>query len=261
MRLMALVQFLRYQVLLLQRLGFLSFARYRTARKMDPVLLRVGRTKIHVRRGTPDLAVAMDSLGGEFDELGDLIGEAFSGLIIDAGAYIGSASLALNKIFPRAHIVALEPDPENFQVLQKNVGQVPEITPIAAALVGKETGRIKLFDRHTGKWGLTLVQRPADSENPTAMSEVETLSLKRLIAKWGNPAVLKLDIEGGEHEIFSNAPELCVQIPVILAELHDSIVPGCEKLFRGLSADRTVKRDAREKLLSYDERLLNRISF
>lgn len=84
------------------------------------------------------------------------------------------------------------------------------------------------------------------------VSQVETISLKELMEDWGKPALLKLDIEGGEHDLFLNAPEFCAQIPVILAELHDSIVPGCEKLLLNISADRTVKRDTGEKLLSYD---------
>lgn len=134
---MAPVQFLEYQALLLTRLGLWHYTRYRLTKKMKPVLLRVGGTKIYVRRGTPDLAVAMDSLGGEFDELGDLIDPSFSGLIIDAGAYIGSASLAFHRLFPRARILALEPDPENLRVLHKNMSEIPEIVPIAAALVGK----------------------------------------------------------------------------------------------------------------------------
>lgn len=41
--------------------------------------------------------------------------------IIDAGANVGYASLLFAKHYPNALIVAIEPDPNNFLILKKNV--------------------------------------------------------------------------------------------------------------------------------------------
>ena len=247
---------LNYQRSLIQLLGARDYFRYRLTRRMKPVRVSIGAHAVWVRRGTPDLSVALDSLGGEFDVVRQFVPEAFSGLIVDAGAYIGSSALALHQLFPRARILAIEPDPENFEVLQMNVSLVANIIPVSAALVGGEKSTAKLYDRRTGKWGLTLVSDPADVVAPSLVAEVETISLRQVVECWGNPAVLKLDVEGGEYDIFANARELCNEIPVILVELHDGIVPGCGEALRALSGRRKMERDAGEKVLSYDERLL-----
>ena len=48
--------------------------------------------------------------------------------IIDAGANIGAASCWLSREFPEANIVALEPDPENYELLVRNTRTNPRIT-------------------------------------------------------------------------------------------------------------------------------------
>ncbi len=41
-------------------------------------------------------------------------------LILDAGANIGASVVYFARTFPRAHLVALEPAPDNFALLQAN---------------------------------------------------------------------------------------------------------------------------------------------
>ena len=55
-------------------------------------------------------------------------------LIIDAGANIGYASVYFAIKYPNAKIIALEPSEENFQLLQRNVRNYPNVTPVQCAL-------------------------------------------------------------------------------------------------------------------------------
>src|SRR5262245_48251272 len=58
-------------------------------------------------------------------------------VILDCGANVGITSLFLAERYPRAMILSVEPDPENFALLEANVAQVPRITPICACVTGR----------------------------------------------------------------------------------------------------------------------------
>src|SRR5205823_5753870 len=55
-------------------------------------------------------------------------------LIIDAGANVGMATLFFARQYPRAHVVAIEPERLNFEMLQRNCEGVGNVTLINAAL-------------------------------------------------------------------------------------------------------------------------------
>ena len=55
-------------------------------------------------------------------------------VIVDAGANIGLTSVYYSDSFPKARIVALEPEAGNFEMLRRNVTPYPDIVRIQAAL-------------------------------------------------------------------------------------------------------------------------------
>lgn len=83
--------------------------------------------RVYCRPDTPDLKVAKDSLGDEFDILIELlraIEHPF--LILDFGGYIGTAAIKFASI-NNSQIVSYEPSPENFKVLTLNTLLHPNI--------------------------------------------------------------------------------------------------------------------------------------
>ena len=48
-------------------------------------------------------------------------------VIIDAGAHVGHATAWFSARFPRATIIAIEPDPDNFRILQQNCSELPHV--------------------------------------------------------------------------------------------------------------------------------------
>ena len=58
--------------------------------------------------------------------------------IIDAGANIGLAAVYFSAEYPNARIISIEPDKENFALLQKNTSNYKNVTCINAALWYKE---------------------------------------------------------------------------------------------------------------------------
>jgi len=236
----------------LHRAGFRQLFFYHVYRKSNLKRFKIAGHEVWVRPGTPDLRVAVKSLGDEYLPLSRMLPADYDGLIVDAGGYIGTAALKLNELFPNATIVSIEPSDENFDVLVKNTRDRRNIHCVNAALGVPGSGKRRLANRGTGEWGFTIVDNPRDNASPQFMGLVETVSLCDLCERFGfaSIGVLKLDIEGAEKELFIHDAHGLSKIPIIFVELHDRIVKGCSTAFFDFSARRWVVRTAGEKYLS-----------
>jgi FkbM family methyltransferase len=184
---------------------------------------RGGVRRVVFREGdrTLDCLVPDDNLWGavkdnvllsEYERVGIKLSD-FRGIVIDAGAHVGTFSL---RVAPYAReVIALEPAPENFELLRRNIDRndAGVVRPVARALWHAE-GRVGFrTGRHTGAGHL--------SEANGASFDVETTTLDELVAEAGDVDLLKLDIEGAELAIIEAArPETLERISTIVAELH-----------------------------------------
>jgi FkbM family methyltransferase len=208
--------------------------------------------RVKVRTGTTDLSVVRTSLGGEFGGFASTVSPAFDGLIVDAGGYIGTFSLVLARMYPRATVIAVEASSENHAILRENIAPFPNIRSINAALIAPNgPDAIGLNDRGLGHWGLSIIGETEDSESRRTMM-VETVTLQKLLAETGfdRISLLKLDIEGAELDLFRTADKPLEEAGIVIVELHDPIVAGCTDAFTAFSRDRFVYRDRGEKWLS-----------
>ncbi len=71
-------------------------------------------------------------------------------VIIDAGANIGLASIYFANKYPKAKIIAIEPEKGNFAILKKNVSPYSNIFLIQAVLWNKNE-KINLLDPGLGE--------------------------------------------------------------------------------------------------------------
>jgi FkbM family methyltransferase len=216
-----------------------------------PMAFSIAAQTMIIRPGTPDLSVVTESLSGEFDKAIQAAAPLQYGLIVDAGGYIGTAAVAFARAFPNASVVTLEPSRDNFKILSQNVARYPNITAINKAL-GRSEGSITLVSRGTGEWGFSIVQKPADNASPRTLHDVEVTCIPALLKAFGKDGIdlLKLDIEGGEYDLLNDLPAWLQSTRVIFAELHERIVPGCEELFRRVTANRRSIDAHGEKVLS-----------
>jgi FkbM family methyltransferase len=178
-----------------------------------------------VRTGTPDLEVARDCL--VLEEYGD-VSLADARFVIDAGAHIGASAIYFAKRFPTARIVAIEPDDDNFALLVENSRPYENVVPIQAAL-WSVPGERALSDRGTGNWGYTVAE--TDNETRSRGQLVECVTIPSLLASFDFDSVdiLKMDIEGGEHDVLNSSSDWIDDVRVVTLELHDRIVPGCSR--------------------------------
>lgn len=155
------------------------------------------------------------------------------GLIVDAGANIGCATRYFRDRFPGATILALEPDPANYEVLVKNC-------PPADRLVCMNKGLWPVRAQLNLDYGIgaecavrTTPLNPAVEVGPSASPVCETVTMHDIISSYGKVDILKIDIEGAEAELFSPRHDLSwlLDVSAIAIELHDRYEPGCSRHF------------------------------
>lgn len=141
-------------------------------------------------------------------------------LIIDAGANIGAASLWFAHIFPRATIVAIEPEPENAECCRRNIAARPAIT-LREAAIGARPGRIQLQNPAGKAWSVR-------SARSASGNGIDIVTIPDILAALPEASlfIAKIDIEGFESDLFAEALDWIDQAKLIFVEIHDWMLPG-----------------------------------
>jgi FkbM family methyltransferase len=153
--------------------------------------------------------------------------------IIDAGANIGLAAVYFANRFPNSRVFCLEPEPNNFKLLQKNISYYPNIKAIPAGLWGVST-YLRIRDEGLGNWGFIVEE--TDAAEPGAIKAVSLLDLIKE-NKLESLDIVKMDIEGSEKEVLEagDLHEWLSVCKVLIIELHDRMKKGTSAaLFRAL---------------------------
>ncbi len=139
---------------------------------------------------------------------------------LDLGANVGLWGLWLHGRFPVAHILALEPDPENVerhrrQIELNGLGEAWQV--LAAAAVTSDAPVAFTIGRATNG-------RVTDAEDAGAVSVAgrDTFALLKDID------LLKIDIEGGEWPILSDPRSKELAVPVVMLEYHAHGAPSSD---------------------------------
>jgi len=141
-------------------------------------------------------------------------------LIVDCGANMGLAARYFAHDYPEARVIAIEPDEAN--VRQARLNNDPVHVEVRQAAVGSAAMRGRIVDLGLGNNALRV---EAD-----AGGTLEIVSLNSILADAERdglaPFLVKIDIEGFEHELFSRNVEWVERFPVLVIELHDWLMPG-----------------------------------
>lgn len=140
-------------------------------------------------------------------------------IILDIGAHSGLFSIYSFALNSSAKIFAIEPEENNFQLLKTHLEEnnINTAEPIQAAIAGQT--------------GYGTLEISADSHNHVLTHEVsensqkvKTYNFKDFCNQYKlkNISLVKMDIEGGEYEIFSQMmPEDFTMIKNIMMEYHN----------------------------------------
>ena len=140
-------------------------------------------------------------------------------LIIDAGANMGASSLYFSDVWEDAFVASIEPEKYNFALLKLNtVGK--SILPLEGA-IGSEIGTMYLTDPGHGDVGFRVAS--------SGEYEVSVYTIEKVMeigrSKGATPFICKIDIEGGESELFSKNVDWMNEFALIIIELHDWMQP------------------------------------
>jgi FkbM family methyltransferase len=212
----------------IEAFGPMGWARYKLgrllARRASPgevltVRTRLASHPLFVRAHTSDISVfAQIFIHREYRPLDDV---DVSGLIVDCGANVGYSAAYLLSRFPRADLVAIEPHPDNFRTLCDNVRPYGQRCRAIEAGVWSSPGDLVASEAPLGdrqEWAVT-VRVAADDEEPT----VPAVDLASVLAESGHEriALLKVDIEGAEVEVFAkNTSAWLDKVDCLAIELH-----------------------------------------
>jgi FkbM family methyltransferase len=148
-------------------------------------------------------------------------------VIVDAGANIGLASVFYANKYPAAKIIAVEPEPLNFEVLLKNTNYYSNIIPVHAAL-WSENEDLSIFDSGSGETAFQIRTWDKTTQRGSRR-RVSGLTLTKLMKEFDLDYIdlLKVDIEGSEKEVFEHSSSWIGRVGIIAIELHDWLRSGC----------------------------------
>lgn len=141
-------------------------------------------------------------------------------LIIDCGSHIGMSVLFFKKDYPKSKIIAFEPNPDTFKILEKNMKQnnITNVKLINAA-VGNKEGFVSFYvsKKGTSSWG--------DSLFDTWSVEGKTKKIKvrsEILSKYINREIdlLKLNIEFSETLVMREIKDKLKNIKEIIIQYH-----------------------------------------
>lgn len=150
-------------------------------------------------------------------------------LIVDCGANVGFSSAYFLTRFPKAHVIAVEPDHENFAILKANLAPYEGRYRAIRSAVWSEPVGLVFSERAFGdgrEWART-VMKIRDGEHPAMVAtDIGTLLKDSGVDRI---SILKIDIEGAEAVVFSSHYEHWIErVDTLVIELHGD---ECRSMF------------------------------
>jgi FkbM family methyltransferase len=180
-------------------------------------------------------------------------------LVLDLGANVGFSTAYFLNIFPKARVVAVEPDERNFAVCESNLAPYGDRVLLLHGAVWSRTARLRLLKGAFGdgrEWATQVVADSPAEEGTSA--DVQAWDVLSLIDMSGGNTVdlLKVDIERAELSVFGESAGFWLpKVRNICIELHGS---DCEEVFfaalkdfdyeLGHAGELTICRNLRRKV-------------
>jgi FkbM family methyltransferase len=148
--------------------------------------------------------------------------------IIDCGAHVGVSVSWWKEAYPNARVLAFEPDPSNFRLLQQNCGHLPNVHLINAAVWTKED--TIPFLAAGGEGG--HIAEPSTPMRANPLRLVRCVSLRPFLKAGCD--LLKMDIEGAEIDVIRDCADVLGSVARMFVEYH-SFVDKQQRLGETLS--------------------------
>lgn len=211
----------------IENLGFGSTIRLELLKRINssqPMRLTSKHLKhpVQARRGTSDVEVfAQIFTLREYRCLDHL---KLSGLIVDLGANVGYSAAYFLSRFPECRVAAVEPYEPNFVEMKRNLLPYSGRVSVFQAAIMPGAARVALsgnVDPGT-EWGISVA--------PASGGDIKTITIPEVMRASGADriALLKIDIEGAEQQLFEADTGWLESVDNMVIELHGE---ACSKAF------------------------------
>ncbi len=134
--------------------------------------------------------------------------------ILDLGANIGLSAIYFARFYPQSRIACVEPVPENLKLLIRNLRDNAVETDVIAAAIDAKDGVVAI-ERGAADYGHRIAAAPVSLE----VASVSVPSILRRLG-WDRIGLLKIDIEGHESVLLSQACEWLADVDALCVEYH-----------------------------------------
>jgi FkbM family methyltransferase len=200
--------------------------------------LRENGLLVNVRHGTGDVVtlgeVFHDHQYTPTGEIEAALGEVSS--VLDLGANIGLFGAFAAARWPRAEIVAFEPDPANAELHRRTIAAngLQGRWRLVLAAAAAAPGRAQFVSGGIALSHLAGADKPAGADEPAAAERRETaagvqlidVELRDVVAQLAETDLLKMDIEGGEWAILGDARFREHPPRAVVLEYHPRFCPS-----------------------------------
>jgi FkbM family methyltransferase len=148
-------------------------------------------------------------------------------LVIDCGANAGYSSAYFLSRFPTAELIAVEPDPGNFAILEQNLQPFGTRARAVHSAVWSHPARLTLNEspfRDGREWSRQVRECGPEEAGGFLATDIGTL-----LRESGRERIslLKIDVEGAEGVIFAkNQAPWLDRVDALVIELHDDTAFG-----------------------------------
>jgi FkbM family methyltransferase len=182
----------------------------------------------YVRPGAPDANLVLHAIAREAYSY--KLPDRSVHLIVDAGANIGDTTVWYSVQFPEAVVVAIEPNPDNFEILSRNCAPYGNRIHLFNGALWPVPNRSLAI---TGATESAQVRELTQANDSTCTS-IDPLTILR---NSGAEAidVFKIDIEGAELELFSGdcdtwlSKTRCIAIEIHSAEAREVVLSATRR--------------------------------
>lgn len=146
--------------------------------------------------------------------------------IVDAGAHAGFFTMYCRSLNKQVKIYAVEPEPGNLKSLKQHLAEnkILGVKVIAGALAGQSEARrlILSTDSHNHQLAAPVFRGEADQDaDKTILVKAFSFADFRHKNKIKKISLLKIDIEGGEYELFESlSAEDLSMVNFVILEYH-----------------------------------------
>lgn len=135
-------------------------------------------------------------------------------VIFDLGAYVGYTAWDFLRLYPKAEIYCIEPDPDNFELMRLNLLERTSIYATCGAISDYD-GLGSLQGEHYNAKKISSID-----------GDVDVWTLDKFIGSIEKIDFIKFDIEGAERYVFESGGDWPKKTKCLTVELHDGYTKG-----------------------------------